>query len=166
MCSSAFTTIGSWDELRSLAEDSSRAVLGLGMVTQLIAHTMGGFAPEALTTWTVHRIPRSARLWIDLYGRRVAFDHFPGSKLYLLLRNELESAGVIAKRSLRQALLPRRLPPAVIRASDRETLKARIARHRLQISFMLGRLRFHIVEGARYTWESYRWRQIMNRPIR
>jgi hypothetical protein len=155
-----------WDGLRSIAEDNPRAVLGLGVVTQLITRAMGDFAPEALTSWTVHRLPRSARLWIDLYGRRVIFDRFPGSKLYLLLRNELESAGVPVKCFLAQSLLPRRLPPAVIRASARETLPARIGRYRLQLSFMLGRLRFHIVEGIRYTWESYRWRQKINRPIR
>jgi hypothetical protein len=154
-----------WDGLRSIAEENPRAVLGLGVVTQLITHVMGDFAPEALTSWTVHHLPRPARLWIDLYGRRVVFDHFPGSKLYLLLQNELESAGVPVKRSLGQALLPRRLPPAVIRASARETLPARIGRYRLQLSFMLSRLRFHIVEGVRYTWESYRWRQKIDRLI-
>lgn len=153
-----------WDELRSVAEENLRAVLGLGVVTQLITRVMGEFAPEALTNWTVNRLPESARLWIKIYGRRVVFDKFPGSKLYLLLQNELESAGVPSKRSLRQSLLPRRLPPAIIRASSRETLPARIGRYRLQLTFILGRLRFHIVEGARYSWESYRWRQNMNRP--
>jgi hypothetical protein len=156
-----------WDGLRSVAEENPRSVLGLGVVTHLITRAMGEFAPEALTSWTVHRLPRSARLWIELYGRRVVFDCFPGSKLYLLLRNELESAGIPMKRSLGQTLLPRRLPPAVIRASANETLLARIGRYRLQLGFMRGRLRFHIVEGVRYAWESYRWRQNMNqRPIR
>ncbi len=153
-----------WDELRSVAEENPRAVLGLGVVTQLITRVMGDFAPEALTNWTVNRLPPSARLWIHMYGRRVVFDKFPGSKLYLLLQHELESAGVPSKRSLRQSLLPRRLPPAIIRASSREALAARIDRYRLQLSFILGRLRFHLVEGARYSWESYRWRQNMNRP--
>jgi hypothetical protein len=155
-----------WDWLRSIAEENPRAVLGLGVVTQLITRVMGDFAPEALTNWTVDRVPRFVTLWIDLYGRRVVFDNFPGSKLYLLLQNELESAGVPVKRSLGQALLPRRLPPAVIRASDRETVPARVGRYRLQLSFILGRLRFHIVEGVRYTWESYRWRQNLNRTTR
>jgi hypothetical protein len=153
-----------WDELRSVAEGNPRAVLGLGVVTQLITRVMGDFAPEALTNWTANRLPPSARLWINMYGRRVVFDKFPGSKLYLLLQNELESTGIPSKRSLRESLLPRRLPPAIIRASSRETLAARISRYRLQLNFVLGRLRFHIVEGARYSWESYRWRQIMNRP--
>jgi hypothetical protein len=155
---------GFWDELRSVAEENPRAVLGLGVVTHLITRVMGDFAPETLTSWTVDRLPPSARLWIDMYGRRVVFDKFPGSKLYLLLQNELESAASPAKRPLGQALLPRRLPPAIIRASARETLPARIGRYRLQLSYILGRLRFHIVEGVRYTWESYRWRQNMNRP--
>jgi hypothetical protein len=155
-----------WDGLRSIAEENPRAVLGLGVVTQLITRTMGDFAPDALTSWTAHRLPRFAQLWIDLYGRRVVFDNFPGSKRYLLLQNELESAGVPVNRSLGQVLLPRRLPPAVIRASAREALPARIGRYRLQLSFMVGRLRFHIVEGVRYTWESYRWRQNLNRTTR
>jgi hypothetical protein len=152
-----------WDALRSVAGENPRALLGLGVVTHLLTRVMGDFAPEALTNWTVDRLPRSARIWINMYGRRVVFDKFPGSKLYLLLQNELESAGIPSRRSLRQALLPRRLPPAIIRASSRETLPARIGRYRLQLSFILGRLRFHIVEGVRFTWESYRWRQTMNR---
>jgi hypothetical protein len=154
-----------WGELRSVAEENPRAVLGLGIVTQLIASAMGDFAPEAFASWTVHRLPRSARLWINLYGRRVVFDNFPGSKLYLLLQSELEAVGIPAKRSLRQALLPRRLPPAIIRASARETLPARVRRYRMQLHFIFGRLRFHIVEGARFTWEFYRWRQHMNQRV-
>jgi hypothetical protein len=154
-----------WSELRSIAEDDPRAGLGLGVVTQLITRAMGDFAPEALTNWTAHRLPRLAQLWTDLYGRRVVFGNFPGNKLYLLLQYELESAHDPAKRSLRHALLPRRLPPAVIRASVRETLPARIRRYRLQLSFMLGRLRFHVVEGIRFARESYRWRQYRNEVV-
>jgi hypothetical protein len=126
---------------------------------------MGDFAPRELTKWTVHRLPKSARLWVKLYGRRAVFENFPGSKLYLLLQRELESTGVPAKRSLRQALLPSRLPPAVIRASMDESLLRRIHRHRMQLHFIFLRLRFHIVEGLRYTWESYRWQQHMNRFV-
>jgi len=154
-----------WDELRSTAEENPRASLGLGVVTLLITRVMGDFAPEAFTNWTVRRLPRSARLWVRLYGRRAVFENFPGSKLYLLLQRELDSAGVPAKRSLRQALLPSRLPPAVIRASADEPLPVRLRRYRMQLHFIFSRLRFHIVEGLRYTWELYRWRQHMNRSL-
>jgi Uncharacterised nucleotidyltransferase len=155
-----------WEQLQSKAEENPGASLGLGVVTLLITCVMDDFAPQAFTSWTVGRLPRSALLWVKLYGRRVAFADFPGSKLYLLLQRELESAGIPAKRSLRGALLPSRLPPPVVRAFADETLLVRIARYRLQLHFIFVRLRFHIVEGLRYMWESYRWRQHMNRVIR
>jgi Uncharacterised nucleotidyltransferase len=155
-----------WAELQSRAKKDPRVCVGLGIVTLLITHVMGDFAPEGLTHWTVGRLPQSAHHWVKLYGHRVAFGSFPGSKLYLLLQAELETAGVQAKRSLREALLPRRLPPLLIRATADESLKVRIRRYRTQLHFLLLRLRFHVVEGLRYTWESYRWRRHMDRQIR
>ncbi len=155
-----------WDELRSAAGKNPRASMGLGVVTLLITCAMGDFAPDAFTNWTVDRLPQPARLWVELYGRRVVFDNFPGSKLYLLLQRELESAGVPAKRSLQQTLLPLRLPPAVIRASSDEILQVRIRRYRIHLHLIISRLCFHIVEGLHYTWESYRWRLHMNRILR
>jgi hypothetical protein len=155
-----------WGDLQSIARENPRASLGLGVVTLLITRIMGDFAPAALTHWTVDRLPLSARHWVELYGCRAVFQNFPGSKLYLLLQRELESFGVPAKRPLRQALLPSCLPPAVIRASADEAVPVRIRRYRMQFSFVLSRLRFHIVEGLRYTLESYRWRQSMNRFTR
>ncbi len=154
-----------WNQLQSAAERNPRASLGLGVVTLLITQVMGDFAPEGLTNWTVRRLPRSARLWVETYGRRAVFGSFPGSKLYLLLQRELESAGVPGRRSIRQALLPSRLPPAIILPSTNETLSVRSRRYRMQLHFILLRLRFHIVEGLRYIWESYRWRQQMSRFI-
>jgi hypothetical protein len=155
-----------WKKLRSVAEDNPRASLSLGVVTLLTASAMDDFAPEAFTSWTVGRPPRSARLWVELYGSRAVFESFPGSKLYLLLQKELELAGVPAKRSLQQALLPTRLPPTVVRASANESSFARIRRYRMQLQFFLFRLRFHIVEGLRYALESYRWRHHIERLTR
>ncbi|HEV2708965.1 MAG TPA: nucleotidyltransferase family protein [Edaphobacter sp.] len=152
-----------WSELRARAEGNPRASLGLGVVTLLIAHIMGDFAPEELTDWTVACLPRSMRLWVKRYGRRVVFGSTPGSKLYLLLQKELVAAGVPVKRSLRQILLPVRLPPPVIRAFPNETLSVRLSRYRMQLNFILIRLRFHIVEGLRYAWELHRWQRQIDR---
>ena len=152
-----------WNELQSMAEGNPRASLGLGVITQLITHIMGDFAPDAFTNWTVRRLPQSVQLWVELYGRRTVLRKLPGNKLYLILQKELESAHVSAKRSLRQALLPQRLPPAIIKAATNETLSGRVRRYRVQLHFILFRLRFHLVEGVRYTWESYRWRRYVNR---
>jgi Uncharacterised nucleotidyltransferase len=154
-----------WDELRSEAEGNPRACLGLGIAVLLTTHIMGDFAPKVLTNWTVARLPESARLWVKIYGRRTVFGNFPGSKLYLLLQKELESSGISPKRSLQQSLLPRRLPPPAIRASANDTLSIRIRRYRMQLYFVFVRLRFHIMEGLRYLWESYRWRRHVNRAI-
>ncbi len=155
-----------WRELESTARFSLGASLRLGVVTHLIEHVMGNFAPEALTNWSVHRLSPSVRLWVELYGRRAVLKTVPGNKLYLLLQKELETAGVPGRRSIQNALLPLRLPPAVIRASASETVSVRIRRYRLQVHFIFSRLCFHVVEGLRYLWESYRWRQRTKRLAR
>jgi hypothetical protein len=155
-----------WRELQSAAEGSLGASLRLGVVTHLIEYVMGAFAPEAFTSWTVRRLSPSVRLWVEIYGHRAVFKTVPGNKLYLLLQKELEAEGVPAKRSIKKALFPSRLPPAVIRASASETSSAQISRYWLQLHFIFSRLRFHVVEGFRYTWESYRWRQHTKRFTR
>jgi hypothetical protein len=154
-----------WSDLRSAAEENSRTSLALGVVTLLITNVMGDFAPEALMNWTVYRLPRAAQLWVEMYGREVVLGDFPGSKLYLLLQRELEATGVPAMRPLREALLPSHLPPLLVRHSANETLGNRARRYRFQLQFILSRLRFHIVEGLRYTRESHRWRQRMNHLV-
>lgn len=150
-----------WEELHATAAGNPRASLGLGVVTLLIANAMGEFAPEALTDWTVRELPQSACLWVEMYGARAVFGSFPGSKLYLLLQRELEAAGVPAKRSLQQTLLPSRLPPPIIRAFPNDSRKVRLGRYRMQVGFIVRRSRFHLVEGLRFLWESRRWRNRM-----
>jgi hypothetical protein len=151
-----------WRELQGLAENNPRASTALGVVTLLITHVMGDFAPESLTRWTVDRLPDSAQLWIDLYGARAAFSSFPGNKLYLLLQRALVPAGIPARRTLRRALLPLRLPPPISLASADDTFSVRLRRRQVQLRFVCSRLRFHVVEGTRYMWEQLRWRQHMN----
>jgi Uncharacterised nucleotidyltransferase len=151
-----------WRELQCLGENNPRARMALGVVTLLITHVMGDFAPASLSRWTVDRLPDSARLWIELYGSRTVFASFPGNKLYLLLQRELVPAGIPAKRTLRRALLPLRLPPPISPTTANDTLPVRLRRYRGQLGFVCFRLRFHVVEGTRYMWELLRWRQYMN----
>jgi hypothetical protein len=155
-----------WIELRTCAEENPRAVLALGVITLLIAQVMGVFAPMALTTWTVNRLPPSARLWVQFYGERTVFATFPGNKLYLLLQKELSTSNIPAKRSLRKALLPLSLPPLIVHATTNETLSMRLRRYRTQIGFILFRLRFHAVEGFRYLRELPRWQQRLSGVVR
>jgi hypothetical protein len=151
-----------WQDLRWLAEGDLRATVGLGVIVLLISRMMGDFAPEELTCWTTDALPLRIRLWVERYGRQSVFASHPGSKLYLMLQQELERAGLTPKRSISRVLLPRRLPPVIAHAPANETLSARLVRYRRQARFTLFRLRFHVAEGLRYLWESNRWRQYVN----
>ncbi len=153
-----------WAQLQQQVSNDPKTSMRLGVVILLISRTMGRFAPHALSCWTVDHLPENARLWVDLYGRRSALASFPGSKLYLLLENELESEGMVARRSLRQALLPHRLPPAIAHVVEGENYYVRLNRYYWQLRFIFFRLRFHLVEGVRYLYELIFWRQYRNDP--
>jgi hypothetical protein len=151
-----------WAQFEQRVSNDRETSLRLGVVILLISRTMGRFAPHALSCWTVDHLPAKARLWVDLYGRRTALASFPGSKLYLLLENGLESEGLAAKRPLLDALLPRRLPPAIAHSVEGESYSLRLNRYYWQLHFTLFRLRFHLVEGVRYLYELIFWRRYSN----
>jgi len=151
-----------WDDLRQRVAGHPQTCIRLGVSILLVTRVMGRFAPEALTGWTVDRVPPRAKLWVDLYARRSVLAASPGSKLYLLLEKELEGAGVAAKRSSWRALVPHRSPPIVVPAIAGETLAARLNRCGQQFPFIVARLRFHLLEGMRYLFESILWRQYRN----
>jgi hypothetical protein len=130
------------------------------MVTYLITSVWGDFAPEALTSWTVDQLPQPIQLWLDLYGRAAIYQVPPGTKRYLRLREELEIASGASHGSSKSSFLSLSLPPVVIQATPGETLSTRLARYRLQIRFLVSRLRFHFVEGLRFIVESHRWRRL------
>jgi len=148
-----------WSELRSKARKDPKIAVRLGVVILLLTNSLGNFAPPALTEWTVDRLTPAVRLWVKLYGPRAVFGDVPGSKLYLLLQREIESPASVKNSSLVNALLPHRLPPAVVRAAVGESASTRLRRYRLQLNYALLRFRFHLVEGLRYGWEAYRWNQ-------
>ncbi|WP_263354796.1 nucleotidyltransferase family protein [Acidicapsa acidisoli] len=155
-----------WGELRSVAQDDPRLILGLGVATYLITHVMGPFAPDEFASWTVRGLSPSIVSWIEMYGSHAVLKKFPGDKLYLLLQQELVSAGIPAKRPLRTALFPLRLPPSLVKPAKHETLSLRGRRYRLQLHQVVSRLRFHIVEGFRYALELHRWQQYRKRVVR
>ncbi len=153
-----------WEDFRAVAEKNPRASLALGVATHVVSRLVGPFAPEALSCWTSDRLPSPVELWVDLCASRSVLADFPGSKLYLLLQKELQGSGIPARRPLSRVLLPYRLPPPIVHASEDESFRQRLSRQRLQISFVSLRLRFHVVEGFRYLLESMRWRRLRNAP--
>jgi hypothetical protein len=154
-----------WGKLQQRIATDQTACIRLGLVTYLIEHAMGPFAPQAFSRFTADRLPGNARLWVELYGLRSVLASPPGSKLYLLLENELQTNGLPLKRSLWQALVPRRLPRPVGRPMIGESLLTCIERHRRQLLYMCVKLRFSILEGIRFLHESFLWRQYRNGPL-
>ena len=153
-----------WSKVRSLAGDDLKMSWGLGIVTLLAERLTDNFAPRALTDWTVDRLPVAVREWVDIYGTRSVLARFPGSKLYLLAQSALERSGVPRKRSIGQALVPRKLPPPIATSSSPGSLLERARSSCHQLSYFVFRLRFHLVEGARFAWEAIRWRNRFRLP--
>jgi len=153
-----------WHELRVVCDGNRRARLGLGLVVCLIQQVMGDFAPEALASWTVDALPERLRLWVRIFGHRVVLGGYPGTKLHLLLQQELERYGVEGKRSARNVLLPAQLPPPVIRPFANEGWGTRMRRYAMHLGTIVERARFHLIEGARYLVEARRWRRLEGSP--
>jgi hypothetical protein len=149
-----------WSNLERQASTDPETYLKLGTVVLLISRAMGQFAPDELTSWTADRLPLAVRRWVDLYGLRTALASFPGGKSYLLLEKELEAAGLPAKRPLRRALVPHRMPPAITQPVAGEGIFACAKRYQRECRFVLFRLRFHAMEGIRYLRQSILWRQL------
>ncbi|HEU5350831.1 MAG TPA: nucleotidyltransferase family protein [Terracidiphilus sp.] len=160
-----------WNALHREADGDPQAALGLGVVILLITQVMGEFAPGALTHWTVDRLPRPARLWVAMYGRRIMLGSFPGSKLYRLLKRELEPEGTPAKHSRGYSPSPSAPPVPLVLTYPLETFSARLIRfvrlmrYRMQLDLIPSRLRFYGIETLRLAWETRRWRRLMKQDV-
>ena len=152
-----------WRELRTRAEADPRHPIGLGVVARLIGRLLGDFAPSALTAWTVDRLTPALHLWVETCGHDAVFADSPGTKLYLLLQEALASAGIPARRSTLQALLPRKLPPPFATPAPQKDLAASLRRRWHRLRFLSIRTRFHLVEGLRYLHRARRFRKLIAR---
>ena len=161
------------------AEETGAAAWALGVSTLLVEQVLGECAPESFASWTVARLSKPVRLWVEMHGWRAALGGMLGNKLYLLLVWELEKEGLEPRRAIlssgrgpeavsevnaglrsaRAKLVPRRLPPMVLQGQAGETLGTRAARFRLQLRYVAMRLRFHLVEGLKFVWQSWWWRR-------
>jgi hypothetical protein len=145
-----------WRQLEAASAKSSHIATGLGVVILLVSQVQGNFAPQALTQWTVDSLPPGAGRWVERYGKRLAFANFPGTKLGMMLQRELPATAT-GHRALSRSLVPLRLPPSIVKVPERESVMRRLRRRFFELRYVLFRLRFHVVEGARYVIESARW---------
>jgi Uncharacterised nucleotidyltransferase len=147
-----------WNEVREHAWTQRHASIAIGLTTLLSCRLFGGEAPPQLDEWT-ERLPSSVRLWADQYGRESILADFPGTKLYLLLQEQLRANDDSWKQTRRRSLLPLHRAPRIVNISNRDNARKRIRNEVYQLRFILFRLRFHVVEGLRYLVEASRWKR-------
>ena len=148
-----------WESVRECAGSDRQTEIAIGLSTLLAFQLFGGEAPSQLNHWTLERLPAEVKLWAECYGLRSLFAGFPGTKLYLLLRDALRGDDVSWQKEKRSNLLPLRRAPRIVHTSPEDGLKKRIRTELYQLRFVLFRLRFHVVEGLRYVIEAHRWRR-------
>jgi hypothetical protein len=148
-----------WNEVRNLAGTQRQASIAIGLTTLLSSKIFGTEAPPQLEEWTSARLPTGVRLWAEQYGEESILADFPGTKLYLLLQEELRGNQESWKQTKRSKLLPLQPPPRIVRTGTDDDLGKRIRSEVYQMRFVLFRLRFHVVEGFRYLIEVSRWKR-------
>jgi hypothetical protein len=151
-----------WRSLQLKASGRLDLTIAIGVAIAFAEKAFGKFAPEELTSWTVKRLPPSVALWIEHFGSRILFTSFPGSKLYLILEQEVANCDETSN-AIRRRLFPRRRPnPILIPA---EGTFARIFARWQQSRYLFFRLRFHATRTAQYFWENRRWRRVRRRAL-
>ncbi|WP_187142993.1 nucleotidyltransferase domain-containing protein [Terriglobus albidus] len=151
-----------WNDFLSLLQDDKKTALGYGIAATTSQELLDRFVPSHVSAVTEPLLSMATRYWITRYSRTALLTDFPGSKLYLLLEEELTRKEAFAGRSVQAALLPRRLPPGINCKPEQDSLSAKLYRLRQQVPYVFFRLRFHLVEGARYLMASMQWRQFLS----
>jgi hypothetical protein len=148
-----------WNEVQRYARHQRHASTAIGLTTLLASRIFGCEAPLQLGEWTSDRLSPAVRLWADQYGRESILADFPGTKLYLLLQEELKTNDGGWQQTKRNSLLPLHRAPRILHTRTSDTAWKRIRAEVYQIRFVLFRLRFHVVEGLRYLVEASRWKR-------
>jgi hypothetical protein len=148
-----------WNAVRAQAGTHRQTAIAIGLTTLLSSRIFGWDAPPQLEEWTSHRLPAGVRLWADQYGRQSILADFPGTKLYLLLEEELRGNDQSWKQTRRTTLLPLHRAPRILSTNAQDNVWKRIRGEAHQLRFVLFRLRFHVVEGLHYLIAASRWKR-------
>ncbi len=150
-----------WTDVLDRIVGNREAEIAVGVASLLIEDLFGAEIPTILESGTVDRLPEGIRLWSELYGSRAILADFPGTKLHLLLREQLHSADPHWREQKLSALLPRHRAPRILPVNRNAGIGQRLRSEIYQLHYDLFRLRFHIVEGIRYLAEARRWHQAL-----
>jgi hypothetical protein len=148
-----------WSALDRLISNDPQTSLAIAVSAKLSQYIFATGLPPSITLLIATHLPASAELWIENYGLAYLLANHPGSKLNRLLQSVLVHHFHALELGPTPRLIPRRLPPMITSNTKDETLISRLRRLFIQSRFILFRLRFHIVEGARYGVERMRFRR-------
>jgi hypothetical protein len=149
------------NEVRQGLDRDQNAEIAMGATCLLIKILFGAPIPGPLETGPVQKLPSPIKLWIHVYGARAVLADFPGTKLHLLLREQLESSLDDWKKERGKALMPRSRPPRILPLKPNARLGQRIKSEFYQLRYELFRLRFHVEQGLAYVIEARRWRRLL-----
>ena len=147
-----------WNAVRERTAADRTAAIAVGVACLLAASLFAAETPPGLEEFAA-RLPEGVALWVERYGRRALLADFPGTKLNLLLRAQLNIDEASWKKEKRTALLPSHRAPRILHVRSGAGLLKRLRSEIYQLRFDLFRLRFHFVEGLRYAFEAARWRR-------
>jgi hypothetical protein len=147
-----------WGEVKSIAAEEPQGGIALGISLLLSSDLFGDAAPLVVQRWALDQVPPGARQWVELYGRKILLKDSVGSKLYLILRQQL-----LPEESYRaqmwKLLIPMHSPWRIAQPVPNESFAARRTRYCTELGYACVRLRFHVVEGLRFAVESFRWQR-------
>jgi putative nucleotidyltransferase-like protein len=148
-----------WEDVRKHASGNPQTSTAIGLATLLSYHIFGGEPPAQLAEWSSAHLPAPVKLWAEHYGREAVLADFPGTKLYLLLQEELKGNDGSWKHTKRNRLMPLRPAPRIVSVSSNDDVWKRLRNELFQLRYLLFRLRFHVVEGLHYLVEVSRWKR-------
>ena len=154
-----------WHEVDKRAQQDQATRLALAASVLITAELFGTFAPPYLAEFAATSAPEGVRAWIERYGRRAVLADVPGTKLYLLLQQELKGHLPDNLNDAVPGLIPPLRLPQLFHERANDSLRMRARLHWVQSKFILFRARFHIVEGLRYALEAILWKRTMKRSL-
>jgi hypothetical protein len=144
-----------WQEIVSAIALAPETGVGIGVASAITSRTLGVLLPADILSCTMGAIPAQVWLWIDRYEYDVVLADYPGSKLYLLLRDTLRRDPPGWQRAKHERLFPLRRE-GVAPSRSGMWIQARGVFARL--GFLWTRFRFHVAQGLRYRIEAARWK--------
>jgi hypothetical protein len=133
---------------------------GVAVASLVTEFAFGTALPGEFRDHTIGLLRPEVRLWLERYYEELMLKEHPGSKLYLLLGDVLESDGVQWLEKRRRRLLPLHVPIRVM-PKERDNLRMMWTLETEQLRFSANRAWFHLAEGLRYKLEAARWRRFV-----